>query len=92
MWPKYKSDLRKCLTKITSFSKLRNILVPNSYIFIFNKKNAKSNAGQRDINHFKTGLHTNTRYSVQTPNLNLILTFLNKKVTYYFFKYLTIKY
>ena len=32
--------------------------------------------------HFKTGLHTDTGYPVQTPNLFLTLTFLNKKGNY----------
>ena len=48
-------------------------------------KNAKCTAGQRGKKHFKTGLHTDTGYRVQSPNLYLILTFLNKKGNYYFF-------
>ena len=31
------------------------------------------------------GLHTDTEYPVQTPNLYLTLTFLNKKGNYYFY-------
>ena len=42
-------------------------------------------AGERDRKHFKTGLYTDTGYPVQTPNLYLTLTFLNKKGNYYFF-------
>ena len=44
-----------------------------------------SAAGQRGKKHFKTGLHTDTWYPVQTPNLYLILTLLNKKGNYYFY-------
>ena len=64
MWQKYKSSLNKCLTKITSISKLRIILLTNNYIFI---KNAKCAAVQRDKKHFKTGFNTDTGYPVQTP-------------------------
>ena len=42
-------------------------------------------AGQRDRKQYvKTGLHTDTGDPVQTPNLYLVLTFLNKKGNYYF--------
>ena len=43
-------------------------------------KNTKCTAGQRDKKHFKIGLHTDTGYPVQTPNLYLTLTFWNIKV------------
>ena len=71
MWPKYKSKFKKCLTKITSIST--------------NLKNAKCTAGQRDKKHFNTGLHTETGYPVQTSNLYLTLTFLDRKGNYYVF-------
>ena len=34
---------------------------------------------------FRTGLHSDTGYPVETPNLLLTLTNLNKKGNYYFF-------
>ena len=42
---------------------------------------------QRGKKHVKTGLHTDTGwwYPMQTPNLYLTLTFLNKKGNYYFY-------
>ena len=76
---KCKINFKKWLKK--SILKLRNIFLTN--------KNAKCSAGQRDRQHFKTGLYTDTGYPEQTSNLNLILKFLNEKV---FNIYLTIKY
>ena len=55
-------------------------------------KSAKCTASQRDKKNFKTGLHKDTGYPVQTPNLYLILTFLIKKVIIIFFLYSIIKY
>ena len=50
-------------------------------------------AGQLDRKHFITGVHTDTVYPVQTPNLYLIFMFLNKKnfVVLCFLLYLTVK-
>ena len=79
MWPKHNSDLKKFLTKITSISKLRIILLTNKYIYLFLLKNAKCTAGERDRKHFKTGLYTDTGYPMQTPNLYLTLIFFHKK-------------
>ena len=42
-WPKYKFDLKKCLTKVTSISKLHIILLEKYDIVIFNKKMQFSN-------------------------------------------------
>ena len=41
--------------------------------------------GQGDKKHFKTSLHTDTGYPVQTANLYLTLSFLTKKGNHYFF-------
>ena len=49
-------------------------------------------AGQRDRQYFKTGLHTDTGYPVQTPNLHLIVQIFYKKVIVIFFLYSIIKY
>ena len=59
MWPKFKSNSIRCLTKKTFISKLR-ILLRNNYISFFNTKNEKYIARMRDRNYFKTGLHTET--------------------------------
>ena len=40
-------------------------------------------AGQRDRKYFKTGVLMGTGYYVQTPNLHLTFTFLNKIVHFF---------
>ena len=66
--PIYKSNFKK-VKKITYILKLRIILRTKTYIFSFNKKYAKCIEDPRDRKHFKTCLHTDTGYPVQTPNL-----------------------
>ena len=40
MWPKYKFDLKRCLTKVTFISKLHNILLTkNIFAFLIKKCN-----------------------------------------------------
>ena len=96
---KYKSNFKECLTKITCISKLLIILLTNNYIFLFLLKmqNALQASATKSISKpvytriqgtltlCKTGLHTDTGYSVQTPNLHLILKFFNKKGNCNFF-------
>ena len=54
--------------------------VKKKLYFPFLLKNEKCTSGQCDKKHFTAGLQTDTAYTVQPPNLNLKLTFLNKKV------------
>ena len=60
MWSKYKFNF-----------KATHYFVNKYLYFPFLLKNAKCAAGQRDKKHFKTGLHMDTGYPVQTPNLYL---------------------
>ena len=85
MRPKYKYNFLKCLTKITSISKLRTILLTNSYIFLFYKKKCKLHCRPARQITLQTGLPTDTGYPVQTPNLHIKFTFLNKKGNYFFY-------
>ena len=60
----------------------------NNNIFENSLKSAKCSAHQLgDKKHFKTGLHTDTGYFVQTHNLYLTLTFFNKKGNFMIFNY-----
>ena len=79
-WPKYKADLKRCLTKIISISKLRIILMTNIMFSFFNYK--MQNALQASATE---SLRRTQGILCKFPIYIFILTFLNKKCNYYLF-------